>query len=142
VLNSIPLVMKRELITGLRDRLQDVSRALNSEAASAECVGAGGLPQPVTVDAWPVDPAECLRVLMVVLLPPLKRGKLDSRTSAEALRLLSCIVEAAHSDDLRFFDAFNNFWEHWPAAGDAGSRRQLAVIYAALISHHLKRLPA
>jgi hypothetical protein len=138
---SLPPRVRQELIAGIRGRQQHVTRALAALGAAeprrlpTDAPARSGGPEPLES-----DPEECLRVLMVRLLPRLRRRDLDPAILREALRLLLGIAEAAKTEDLRYFDAFNCFWEHWPAGTAADMQHQFLSAYAALLQHHLERL--
>ena len=120
----------RALAAALAQRQAEVSEVLRTTVPS---------PSPALASAGGVaaDPEEALRVLMVRLWPRFVRRHVDAAAVREALGLLTSLREAAEASDLRFFDAFNNFWEHWPIGQDTASDRAFAEAYAPLIAHHL-----
>lgn len=137
---ALPPGVRQELVAGLRARQRHVARALMStNGDEAEPVAPGFPVEASGNDPLRGDPEECLRRLMVQLLPRFMRGECDAPIVHDALRLLSCIAEAAKSEDLRYFDAFNSFWEHWPSSEQGPSAKRFQSAYASLIAHHLGR---
>ena len=123
----------RALAVALAERQAEVSEVLRKTPPP---------PSPALASAGDVaaDAEEALRILMVRLWPRFVRRQADAAAVREALGLLTSLRVAAQASDLRFFDAFNNFWEHWPIGEDTASDRAFAEAYVPLIAHHLGRV--
>ena len=91
-----------------------------------------------------IDPEKILQKVMVSCLPKVSRLGHLSEWRQEVGGLLLGLCASAASDDLRYLDAFNNFFEavEWlPEWRADASWREVEANYALLLRSHLERTP-
>lgn len=102
--SNIIYIRDKLLLAALETRLAEVERDLGG----LECKEA------TSVSIYPaksVDYEEVLRLLMVRYFPNVKRAGILGSVSTDILALLRELEQPATGSDLRFLDAFNNYFE-------------------------------
>ena len=123
----------------LAGRLREVEEALGAAPRAARGPAPSAERQPTERDA-----EECLRRLMVSVLPRLRGRPVPDADLALVFSLLTDLEAPARSEDLRFLDAWNNVCEillAWPRDQlNRDDARGALRAYASLLESHIQRL--